>query len=136
VAERSGFAVVGHERYVNTPSGRPSTTAKRQTIRQRHLIDVCQAAYSRPTAKETRGTHALTASIAPSLFLATPFLARALSASAQEEALAYYNQAKINWRQADGQSLTIGLNKHPFTESLLPLIPGVSESSRASMSST
>ena len=45
-------------------------------------------------------------------------------ASAQDdEALAYYRQAKINWRQAEGQSLTIGLNKHPFTESLLPLIP-------------
>ena len=46
------------------------------------------------------------------------------SASAQDdEALAYYRQAKIDWRQAAGQSLTIGLNKHPFTESLLPLIP-------------
>jgi multiple sugar transport system substrate-binding protein len=46
------------------------------------------------------------------------------SASAQgEEALAYFQQAKINWRQAEGQTLTIGLNKHPFTESLLPLIP-------------
>ncbi len=44
--------------------------------------------------------------------------------SAQDDqALAYYRQAKIDWRQADGQSLTIGLNKHPFTESLLPLIP-------------
>jgi multiple sugar transport system substrate-binding protein len=40
-----------------------------------------------------------------------------------DDALAYYRQAKINWRQAEGQSLTIGLNKHPFTESLLPLIP-------------
>ncbi len=40
-----------------------------------------------------------------------------------DQALAYYRQAKINWRQAEGQSLTIGLNKHPFTESLLPLIP-------------
>jgi hypothetical protein len=37
--------------------------------------------------------------------------------------LAYFRQAKINWRQAEGQKLTIGLNKHPFTESLLPLIP-------------
>ena len=46
------------------------------------------------------------------------------SALAQnDEALAYYRQAKINWRQAEGQSLTIGLNKHPFTELLLPLIP-------------
>ena len=46
------------------------------------------------------------------------------SARAQEEAaLAWYRQAKINWRMAEGQSLTIGLNKHPFTESLLPLIP-------------
>jgi multiple sugar transport system substrate-binding protein len=36
--------------------------------------------------------------------------------------LAYFRQAKINWRQAEGQKLTIGLNKHPFTESLLPLI--------------
>src|SRR5215510_16531020 len=47
-----------------------------------------------------------------------------LSAQAQDDqALSYYRQAKINWRQAEGQSLTIGLNKHPFTESLLPLIP-------------
>src|SRR4051794_17448414 len=45
-------------------------------------------------------------------------------AAAQDDAaLAYYRQAKIDWRQAAGQSLTIGLNKHPFTESLLPLIP-------------
>ena len=47
-----------------------------------------------------------------------------LGAEAQDDqSLAYYRQAKINWRQAEGQSLTIGLNKHPFTESLLPLIP-------------
>src|ERR1700712_3850810 len=45
------------------------------------------------------------------------------AAAQDDEALAYYRQAKINWRQAEGQSLTIGLNKHPFTESLLPLIP-------------
>ncbi len=45
-------------------------------------------------------------------------------ARAQDDAsLAYFRQAKINWRQAEGQKLTIGLNKHPFTESLLPLIP-------------
>lgn len=37
--------------------------------------------------------------------------------------LAYFQQAKINWRQFAGQTLTIGLNKHPYTESLLPLIP-------------
>ncbi|HEY4253179.1 MAG TPA: extracellular solute-binding protein [Roseomonas sp.] len=48
----------------------------------------------------------------------------ARGASAQDDAaLAYYREARINWRQADGQSLTIGLNRHPFTESLLPLIP-------------
>ena len=40
-----------------------------------------------------------------------------------DPSLAFYRQAKINWRQAAGQSLAIGLNKHPFTESLLPLIP-------------
>jgi multiple sugar transport system substrate-binding protein len=59
------------------------------------------------------------------LLLAMLFVvAGVVSASAQDdEALAYYRQAKINWRQAEGQSLTIGLNKHPFTESLLPLIP-------------
>ncbi len=59
------------------------------------------------------------------LLLATPFaMAGAPGASAQnDESLAYYRQAKIDWRQAAGQSLTIGLNKHPFTESLLPLIP-------------
>lgn len=38
-------------------------------------------------------------------------------------ALAYYREARINWTQADDQSLSIGLNKHAFTESLLPLIP-------------
>ena len=58
------------------------------------------------------------------LLLSSPLAMGALGASAQDdEALAYYRQAKINWRQAEGQSLTIGLNKHPFTESLLPLIP-------------
>jgi hypothetical protein len=59
------------------------------------------------------------------LLLATGFtMGGARGASAQDDAaLAYYRQAKINWRQAEGQSLTIGLNKHPFTESLLPLIP-------------
>src|SRR5881394_4333354 len=59
------------------------------------------------------------------LLLATHLtMGAVLGASAQDdEALASYRQAKINWRQAEGQSLTIGLNKHPFTESLLPLIP-------------
>ena len=59
------------------------------------------------------------------LLLATPFTARGVrGASAQDdEALAYYRQAKINWRQAEGKSLTIAMNKHPFTESLLPLLP-------------
>ena len=59
------------------------------------------------------------------LVLATFFMMAGVPvASAQDdEALAYYRQAKIDWRQAEGQSLTIGLNKHPFTESLLPLIP-------------
>jgi len=42
---------------------------------------------------------------------------------AGESSLAYYQQAKINWRQFEGQKLTIGLNKHSYTESLLPLIP-------------
>ena len=59
------------------------------------------------------------------LLLSSPLaMGGALGASAQDDAaLAYYREAKINWKQADGQSLTIGLNKHPFTESLLPLIP-------------
>jgi len=57
--------------------------------------------------------------------LAAPLAAGGISvASAQDDAtLEYYRQARIDWRQAAGQSLTIGLNKHPFTESLLPLIP-------------
>jgi multiple sugar transport system substrate-binding protein len=46
-----------------------------------------------------------------------------VGASAGESSLAYFQQAKINWRQFEGQKLTIGLNKHPYTESLLPLIP-------------
>jgi multiple sugar transport system substrate-binding protein len=59
------------------------------------------------------------------LLLAALFMMAGVpSASAQDdEALAYFHTAKINWRQAEGQTLTIGLNKHPFTESLLPLIP-------------
>ena len=43
-------------------------------------------------------------------------------AAAGESSLAYFRQAKINWRQFEGQKLTIGLNKHSYTESLLPLI--------------
>lgn len=31
--------------------------------------------------------------------------------------------ADVNWTAAKGETLTIGLNKHPFTESLRPLIP-------------
>jgi multiple sugar transport system substrate-binding protein len=60
------------------------------------------------------------------LLLTASFIAgRTLRAAAadEDEALQYFHQAKIDWRQADGKSLTIGLNKHPFTESLLPLIP-------------
>ena len=59
------------------------------------------------------------------LLLAAPFTIRSvLNAAAQDDqALSYHRQAKIDWRQAAGQSLAIGLNKHPFTESLLPLIP-------------
>ncbi len=59
------------------------------------------------------------------MLLASPLAMAGISAaSAQDDAaLAYYREAKIDWRQAQGQSLTIGLNKHPFTESLLPLIP-------------
>ncbi len=59
------------------------------------------------------------------LLLSTPFaLGGARTALAQnDDALSYYRQAKIDWRQAAGKSLTIAMNKHPFTESLLPLIP-------------
>ena len=31
--------------------------------------------------------------------------------------------ADVNWTARKGETLTIGLNKHPFTESLRPLIP-------------
>ena len=57
--------------------------------------------------------------------LAAPFTVKsALGATAEEQqSLSYYKEARIDWRQAAGQSLSIGLNKHPFTESLLPLIP-------------
>lgn len=59
------------------------------------------------------------------LGLAAPFaLAASRAAVAQDaDAEAYFAKAKIDWKQAAGQSLTIGLNKHSFTESLLPLIP-------------
>lgn len=59
------------------------------------------------------------------LGMAVPFaLAGGRTAFAQDgDSEAYFAKAKIDWKQAAGQSLTIGLNKHPFTESLLPLIP-------------
>lgn len=47
----------------------------------------------------------------------------AAEAAAAGPDLTYFRQAKINWKQFEGQKLTIGLNKHPYTESLLPLIP-------------
>jgi multiple sugar transport system substrate-binding protein len=37
--------------------------------------------------------------------------------------LDYFKQAKINWRAYEGQKIFLGLNKHSYTESLLPLIP-------------
>ena len=58
------------------------------------------------------------------LFAAPFMVGRIRTASAQDDAaLAYFRQAKVNWRQAEGQSVSLGLNKHPYTESLLPLIP-------------
>jgi len=47
----------------------------------------------------------------------------AVEVGAGQQSLDYFKEAKINWRQFEGQKLTIGLNKHPYTESLLPLIP-------------
>ncbi len=45
------------------------------------------------------------------------------TAYAGEAALDYFKQAKINWRQFEGQKLTMALNKHPYTESLLAQVP-------------
>ncbi len=39
-----------------------------------------------------------------------------------EEFLSYYQQANINWKAYEGTHLAIGLNKHPFTNSLRPLL--------------
>lgn len=55
------------------------------------------------------------------MLLATGVVPKAMAQSADN--LEYFRQAKINWRQAEGQPLALGMNKHPFTESLLPLIP-------------
>ena len=41
--------------------------------------------------------------------------------------LAWYKKANIDWQQFKGTTLTIAMNKHPFTESLLPLIPQFEE---------
>jgi ABC-type glycerol-3-phosphate transport system substrate-binding protein len=41
----------------------------------------------------------------------------------QTPGLDYFKQAKINWRQYEGQKLSLGLNKTPYTESLVPLLP-------------
>ena len=37
--------------------------------------------------------------------------------------LDYFKQAKINWRAFEGQKIFLGLSKHSYTESLLPLLP-------------
>jgi len=51
------------------------------------------------------------------------FLLSAVAFAQEEDLLSYCQKAKINWRAYEGTQLTIGLNKHPFTESLRPLIP-------------
>lgn len=43
-------------------------------------------------------------------------------AAQEKDPLAYFKGAKINWRAYEGSTLTIGLNKHPFTESLRPML--------------
>ncbi len=64
------------------------------------------------------------------LMLSVPFATGGVqSASAQggsvpgDAGLGYYQQAKINWRQAQGQSIGIAMDKHPYSASLLPLLP-------------
>ena len=59
------------------------------------------------------------------LLLSIPFATAGIqSASAEDdEALKYYRQAKIDWRQAEGKSIGIAMDKHPFSASLLPLLP-------------
>ncbi len=59
------------------------------------------------------------------LLLSMPIVAASVRTAfgQNDDALSYYRAAKIDWRQAAGKSLTIGMNKHPFTESLLPLLP-------------
>ena len=37
--------------------------------------------------------------------------------------LDYFKQAKINWRAYEGQRISLGLLKHLYTESLVPLLP-------------
>jgi multiple sugar transport system substrate-binding protein len=43
--------------------------------------------------------------------------------NAAGDELALFKKAKIDWQQFKGTELTIAMNKHPFTQSLLPLIP-------------
>ncbi len=43
--------------------------------------------------------------------------------NAAEDELAWFKKANIDWQQFKGTDLTIAMNEHPFTESLLPLIP-------------
>ena len=45
------------------------------------------------------------------------------SRAAEVGGLEYFRQAKINWRAYEGQKIFVGLNKHPYTESLLPMLP-------------
>lgn len=42
---------------------------------------------------------------------------------AADDDMDWFKQAKVDWQQFKGTTLTIAMNKHPFTESLLPLIP-------------
>jgi multiple sugar transport system substrate-binding protein len=57
------------------------------------------------------------------LFLGGWLFGGGMEAKGAQPDLSYFQQAKINWKQFAGEKLTIGLNKHSYTESLLPLIP-------------
>ena len=56
-------------------------------------------------------------------FMIGLFTVGLMGVATADDDLAWYKTAKIDWQQFKGTTLTIAMNKHPFTESLLPLIP-------------
>ncbi len=59
----------------------------------------------------------------PVLMICSLLAPLSLALAGEVGGLDYFKRAKVNWRAYEGQKIFLGLNKHSYTESLLPLLP-------------